>query len=151
MTTDRITLAVPAHALPHATPRQLLAAARTGLDEAVSQGPGMRYATAHLAALRCAAAVLAARTIPGGPPRGSRVTSVWALLVLVAPELTEWAAFFAAGTSKRAAAEAGIPRVVTDRDADDILRSAEQFLAVVEVGFGFTAANPLDAGHGGAK
>ncbi len=138
MTTDHIALAVPAHALPHSTPRQLLAMARAGLDEAAQQGPGMRYATAHLAALRCAAAVLAARAIPERRPRGPQVTSVWALLVLVAPELTEWAAFFADGTSKRAAAEAGIPRVVTDREADDILRSTEQFLAVVEVGFGFT-------------
>lgn len=145
MTTDRVTLAVPAHALPHSTPRQLLAAARTGLDEAVSQGPGMRYATAHLAALRCAAAVLAARAVPEGPPRGSRVASVWSLLVLVAPELTEWAAYFAAGTSKRAAAEAGIPRVVTDRDADELLRNAEQFLAVVGIGLGIVpTANPIN-------
>jgi len=98
----------------------------------------MRYATAHLAALRAAAAVLAARATPAGPGRRSRVTSVWSLLVLVAPELSEWATFFATGASKRSAAEAGIPRVVSAREADDLLRAAEQFIAVVEVGLGFS-------------
>jgi hypothetical protein len=66
------------------------------------------------------------------------VTSVWSLLVLVAPELTEWASFFAAGASKRSAAEAGIPRVVSAREADDLMRSAEQFIVVVEIGLGFS-------------
>jgi hypothetical protein len=45
--------------------------------------------------------------------------------------LREWASFFAAGASKRAAAEAGLP-VVTAREADDLLRDAERFLALVE-------------------
>jgi hypothetical protein len=62
--------------------------------------------------------------------------SVWALLAMVAPELGEWATFFAAGAAKRAAAEAGIPRVVTTREADDMLRDAERFLAVVETTLG---------------
>jgi hypothetical protein len=132
-------LPVPAHALPHRTPRELLTLARRGLEEAAEiRTDGMRYATAHLAALRAAAAVLAARATPAAPGRRSRVTSVWSLLVLVAPELTEWAAFFAAGASKRSAAEAGIPRVVSPREADDLMRSAEQFIAVVEVGLGFS-------------
>jgi len=132
-------LPVPAHALPHRTPRELLTLARRGLEEAAEiRTDGMRYATAHLAALRAAAAVLAARAAPASPGKRSRVTSVWSLLVLVAPELTEWAAFFAAGASKRSAAEAGIPRVVSAREADDLLRSAEQFIAVVEVGLGFS-------------
>jgi hypothetical protein len=54
------------------------------------------------------------------------------LLERVAPELAEWAAFFAAGAAKRAAAEAGHLRVVSDRDADDLVRDVEQFLRVVE-------------------
>jgi hypothetical protein len=46
----------------------LLAAARHGLDEAAtSSRPAQRYASAHLAALRCAAAVLAARARPELP------------------------------------------------------------------------------------
>jgi hypothetical protein len=140
MTVERVTLNVPAHALPARSSRELLQLARTGLAEAeATTAPGMRYATAHLAALRGAAAVLAGRAVPGVRGERSKVTSVWSLLVLVAPELTEWAAYFAAGSSKRSAAEAGIPHVVTDRDADDIVRTAGQFLTVVEVGFGFTA------------
>ena len=128
---------VPAHMLPHRTPAQLLTIARQGLVEAANTRPdGLRYAAAHLAALRAAAAVLAARARPAAPTRRSRVTSVWSLLVLVAPEFNDWATYFALGASKRAAAEAGIPRVVSTREADDILRAAEQFVAVVEVALG---------------
>ena len=118
----------------------LLGAARRGLVEAAGliRAPE-RYATAHLAALRAAAAVLAARVQPDRPgPRRSRPTSVWVLLPAIAPELEEWAAFFAAGAAKRAAAEAGLPRAVSDREADDLLRDAEAFLAVVEVTLGLT-------------
>ena len=137
---------VPAHMLPHRTPPQLLAIARQGLAEAAHTGPdGLRYATAHLAALRAAAAVLAARARPAASTRRSRVTSVWSLLVLVAPEFSEWASYFALGAGKRAAAEAGIPRVVTAREADDLLRAAEQFVAVVESALGLTYQPPLAA------
>lgn len=122
---------VPAHIMPHRTPAELLALARLGLAEAArTRADGLRYATAHLAALRAAAAVLAARARPE-PGRRNRLTSVWALLAVVAPELGEWATFFAAGASKRAAAEAGIPRAVTPREADDLARAAEQFVEVV--------------------
>lgn len=129
-------LAVPAHVLPHRSPAELLRLARQGLAEAaVTRPDGLRYATAHLAALRAAAAVLATRAQPV-PGQRNRLTSVWALLTRVAPDLSEWAAFFAAGAAKRAAAEAGIPRVVSTREADDLLRAAEQFTAVVEVALG---------------
>lgn len=132
-------LPVPAHALPQRSPRELLTMARRGLEEAAAMRPdGLRYATAHLAALRAAAAVLAARAVPSPGVRRSRPTSVWTLVVMVAPELRDWAAYFAAGATKRAAAEAGIPRVVTAREADNLMRSAEQFIAVVEVGLGFS-------------
>ena len=131
-------LPVAPHALPHRTPRELLTLARRGLEEAAeTRTDGLRYATAHLAALRAAAAVLAARAT-SAPGRRNRLTSVWALLVMVAPELNEWAAYFAAGAARRAAAEAGIPRVVSAREADDLLRAAEQFIAVVEVALGFS-------------
>jgi hypothetical protein len=46
--------------------------------------------------------------------------------------MQEWAAFFAAGAGKRAAAEAGLRRSVSERDADDLVRDAATFLAVVE-------------------
>ena len=136
---------VPAHMLPHRTPAQLLAIARAGLAEAAHTRPeGLRYATAHLAALRAAAAVLAARARPAAPTRRSRVTSAWSLLVLVAPEFSEWASYFALGASKRAAAEAGIPRVVSVREADDLLRAAEQFVSVVEAALGVAYQPTLD-------
>ena len=137
---------VPAHMLPHRTPAQLLTIARQGLVEAAqTRADGPRYATAHLAALRAAAAVLAARARPGAPTRRNRITSVWSLLVLVAPEFSEWASYFALGAGKRAAAEAGIPRVVSPREADDLLRAAEQFVAVVESALGLTYQPPLAA------
>lgn len=136
-------LPVPAHTLPNRTPRELIALARHGIAEALqTRTDGMRYAAAHLAALRAAAAVLAARAVPASPGRRSRVTSVWRLLVIVAPELAEWAAFFAAGATKRAAAEAGIPRVVTTREADDLTRASEQFIGVVEIALGLSPCQP---------
>ncbi|MEV0940648.1 SAV_6107 family HEPN domain-containing protein [Micromonospora wenchangensis] len=135
---------VPAHVLPHRTPTQLLTVARHGLAEAARTRPdGLRYAAAHLAALRAAAALLAARARPA-PARRRRITSVWVLLAGVAPELDEWSRYFAAAAGKRAAAEAGIPRVVSAREADDLLRAAEQFVTVVEQALGVTHQPALD-------
>ncbi|MBO4164212.1 MULTISPECIES: SAV_6107 family HEPN domain-containing protein [Micromonospora] len=135
---------VPAHVLPHRTPTQLLTVARQGLAEAAQTRPdGLRYAAAHLAALRAAAALLAARARPA-PARRRRITSVWVLLAGVAPELDEWSRYFAAAAGKRAAAEAGIPRVVNAREADDLLRAAEQFVTVVEQALGVTHQPALD-------
>jgi hypothetical protein len=123
--------------MPHRSPAELLALARQGILEASGPNPpGQRYATAHLAALRAAAAMLAARARPAIGPRRRRPTSVWVLLAGIAPELAEWAAFFSVGATKRAAAEAGIARVVSAREADDLLRDAERFLAVVETTLG---------------
>jgi len=120
----------------------LLVAARQGLGEAEGAlVPRERYALAHRSALRAAAAVLAARARPASGRR-SRPTSAWRLLVGVAPELGEWAEFFAAGAAKRAAAEAGRP-VVSQREADDLLRDADRFLAAVEAALGLTARLPL--------
>jgi hypothetical protein len=112
----------------------LLATARRDLAvAAVTSVPIERYAAAHLGALRTAAAVLAVRTRPAAT---KRPRNVWTLLPHVAPELTEWAAFFAAGARKRAAAEAGITRAVSGREADDLLRDAQTFLALVETTLG---------------
>lgn len=98
---------------------------------------GERFASAHLAALRAAAAVLAERARPASSSRRRRrPASVWSLLAAVAPEFSEWAAFFAAGAAKRAAAEAGIATAVTVREADDLVRDAEAFLVVVNVALG---------------
>ncbi|MGH3935007.1 MAG: SAV_6107 family HEPN domain-containing protein, partial [Pseudonocardiaceae bacterium] len=110
---------------PHAA-RTLLDQARQGLvDAEYTAHPVDRYIQAHLAALRAATAVLAARTTPR---RRTRPTSVWVLLATVVPELAEWSAFFAATAAMRSAAEAGVRRLVTQRDADDLVRQAREFL-----------------------
>jgi hypothetical protein len=141
--------AVPAGQLPlppalPAAAAQLLDQAHRALAEAgAAPDPRQRYATAHLGALRAAAAVLAARTRP--EPSRRRPRSAWALLGQVAPELGEWATFFAAGAAKRAAAEAGLSRAVTEREADDLVRDATTFLAVVESSLGGPPDHPRPA------
>ena len=117
----------------------LLQSARHGLAEAGEEGSaGSRYVAAHLAALRAAAAVVAARPAVSPGPRRKAPKSVWELLPRVEPALAEWAAFFAAGARKRAAAEAGLARAVSGAEADDLLRDAETFLSLVEETLGVT-------------
>jgi SAV_6107-like HEPN len=114
--------------------RMLLERSRAGLLQSCdARLCGERYVTAHLAALRAAAAVLAVRSRPGG--RGGP-RSVWEVLPRLAPELGEWAAFFASTASRRAAIEAGRTDVVTPREADDLLRDAEAFHHLVESSLG---------------
>jgi hypothetical protein len=125
---------------------ELMQAAHRGLAvAAMSARPVDRYAAAHLAALRAASAVLAVRARPAAPRR-RRPASAWTLLGQVAPELAEWSAFFAAGATKRAAAEAGLTRAVAPRDADDLLREAETFLGLVEAALGMVHQPALPAG-----
>ncbi|HWR46339.1 MAG TPA: SAV_6107 family HEPN domain-containing protein [Pseudonocardiaceae bacterium] len=116
--------------LSHCPPsvRILLKQARQGLlDAEYAARPVDRYAQAHLAALRAAAAVLAARA---RPRNRAQPASAWALLATVAPELAEWSTFFAATSATRAAAEAGVHRLVTERNADDLVRQAGEFLTL---------------------
>jgi hypothetical protein len=122
--------------------------ARGGLAQAAgSASAGERYAAAHLAALRAGAAVLAARSRPRTARRrrgrSSGPRNVWVDLAHVAPELAEWAEYFAAGAAKRAAAQAGLPRAVTARQADDMLRDADAFLGLVCVLLGLPHQEPL--------
>ncbi len=135
---------IPSVGLPRRSRDELLMAARHGLDEAsLVQVPAERYALAHLAALRVAAAVLADRA-QARPGHRGRPASAWRLLAAVAPELAEWAQFFAAGAARRAAAEAGLP-VVGTRDADDLVRQVEIFLGVVETTLGLPSQPVLPA------
>lgn len=109
--------------------KDLLADAGRGLDTAIrATDAADRYAAAHLAALRGAAALLASRAKPG---RG-RLGNAWELLGRVAPDLAEWALFFRAGVGKRQLAEAGIGRAISAREADDMLRQTAEFLDLVE-------------------
>ncbi len=137
------TLTGPRHRVSP-TVRNLLETARRGLAEADAESdPGTRYICAHLAALRAAAAIVAARGEPGTGGRRRRPRSVWELLPQVEPALAEWAAFFAASAAKRAAAEAGLPRAATAREAEDLLRDAETFLSVAERALGIDSQPTL--------
>ncbi|MEU8353627.1 SAV_6107 family HEPN domain-containing protein [Streptomyces sp. NPDC048845] len=128
----------------------LLAQARSGLEEAAElPTPNERFATAHLAALRTAAAVLAVRGRPEPTPRRRRqIRSAWEVLPEVAPELTEWSALFAAGASRRARAEAGIADAASSRDADDLIRDAGMFLRIVERLLALQPVLPQPRGEG---
>lgn len=112
------------------TPAALLRQAECGIAAAEAETePAERFAQAYLSALRAAAAMLAHR---GRPHRGrARPTSAWTLLSSVAPELREWAAFFAACSSTRAAVQAGRVRLVSARSADDLVRQAGQFIGLI--------------------
>jgi hypothetical protein len=122
----------------------LMASARHGLVAAQSETTaGARYVAAHLAALRAAAAVVAARAEPGSTGRRKKPQSVWELLPRVEPALCEWAAFFAAGAGKRAAAEAGLLRALSPREADDLLRDAGTFVGLAESALGIPAQEIL--------
>jgi hypothetical protein len=131
------------YSLP-ATTHSYLERAAESLREAITATEvTTRYACAHVAALRAAAALLAAKAHPQ-PAARRRQKNAWVLLAEVAPELAEWAAFFAAGAAKRAAAEAGSTRAVTEREADDLVRDADRFLAVVEQTLGLAPHVPYE-------
>lgn len=122
--------------LPATTHAYLMRSA-SSLAEAIEAGDvATRYACAHVAALQAAAALLAARSTPTLSARRRPQRNAWVLLSEVAPELTDWAAFFSAGAAKRAAAEAGSTRAVTGPEADQLVRDADRFLAVVEQSLG---------------
>ena len=132
-TTGRAHRAVPGSALA------LIAQSRGVLAEAtMAWDPGERFRLAHLAALRAAAAVVADRGRPAGARR--RLMSVWVLLDTIAPELSDWTRYFAAGASQRAAVEAGARHAVGRRAADDQVRSAEEFVLTIERTLGMLAA-----------
>ncbi len=129
--------------LPAAT-HSYLERATDSLREAITSSIAPeRYAHAHVSALRATAALLAARAQPVPPSRRARQKNAWVLLAEVAPELAEWASFFSAGAGKRAAAESGSRRAVTEREADDLVRDADRFLALVEISLGLVEHVPI--------
>ncbi|MBD2758661.1 hypothetical protein IEE94_03935 [Yimella sp. cx-573] len=105
-----------------------------------------RYRCAQLGALRAAAALLAARsrrTSRSGP------RSVWQVVATVAPELTEWAEFFAATGQRGQVFDRGVRRP-TQREADDLIRDAETFLGMVlqALGLPMGPSAPLEISSG---
>jgi hypothetical protein len=131
---------VPVHAPVAATVLELVDRSRGSLLAACrTSSVSERYVEAHLAALRAAAALMAARS---RPTRRSRLRSVWEVLPEVAPELTEWAVFFAGTAQQRAALERGT-RVPSAREADDLLRQSETFHGLIQSCLGLPLSYPL--------
>ena len=123
--------AAPAPAPRSAGVREILADAQRCLDRAMaSTDLADRYAAAHLGALRGASAVLA--TLPRPVSRTVRNASAWTQLERLAPEFAPWAAFFAAGSAKRKAAEAGMTRLITAAETDDLIRQTGRFLELID-------------------
>jgi hypothetical protein len=121
--------------------------ARNALAEAeLAERPSDRYLAAHLTALRVVAIVLTHRARSGIARPSGRPRNAWRMLAEVAPELAEWAAFFAATQAKRDAVRAGATSIVSAREADDLVRDVEAFLRLVERAVGFSAMRirPLD-------
>jgi hypothetical protein len=142
--TQVTTEAVPGF-LPATTHAYLLRSASSLAEAMETDDVATRYALAHVAALQAAAALLAARSAPAVTARRRPQRNAWVLLNEVAPELADWAAFFSAGAGKRAAAEAGSSRAVTASEADQLVRDADRFLAVVEQSLGLVPHAALAA------
>ncbi len=132
--TPRTTAAPPSTGL-----LELVDGARTSLLRASRAGDvPERHVHAQLAALRAAAALVAARRPDAGPVdassrHGAGSPTLWELLPDLAPELAEWAGFFAHSSTRRWAVDgAGDPAaLVSAREADDLLRQAETFVGLV--------------------
>jgi hypothetical protein len=122
-----------------ATTLELVERARADLLQAcLSRDVSERYRQSRLGAMRAAAALVSARTRgarPGGPQ------SLWELVPAAAPELTEWAEFFAIATQH--GGQRPVRPVVSAREADDLLRQAETFVGLVCRSLGL----PVVAGH----
>lgn len=102
----------------------------------LAQQPAERYLLAHEAALRVAAGAMAERPRRRGQlhtPSGGRRNG-WAVLAELAPELGEWAEYFASLQLKRRAVAAGAVALVTEREADDLVRDVRAFRAAVDLG-----------------
>jgi hypothetical protein len=130
----------PDHASPQLAPsaltllesaRQMLAAGEHDTSAA------SRYLAAHLAALRAAAAVVAAKQEPGIPRRRKRPRNIWELLPGAEPAFSEWAARFAIAGAHGPVGLCRI-RVVSRRQADKLLRDAKAFVSLAEDTLGVT-------------
>lgn len=107
----------------------LLAQARHGLADAGRERTlAARFAASYLSALRAGAAILAAKGRPHR--RAAKPQSTWALLASTAPEVAQWAEYFAARSATHASAQAGITRGIDDAMVDDQRRRAEEFVAL---------------------
>lgn len=110
--------------------RALLKRAHRELDDALTQRSlREKFIRAHMAALRAAAAALAL-----SPPETKRgkVKSAWVQLAELGPQWAPWVEFYTASAQTRAAIEAGLLREIAERDVEQAVQVASQFLHVVE-------------------
>ena len=97
-----------------------------------------RYASARLAALRAAAAVVAAKPDAGILERRKRPRNIWELLPRAEPAFTGWAAHFAAVARAYRPARWRRVRAVSHRQADRMLCDAQAFVSLAEDTLGVT-------------
>ncbi len=130
MRTGRSVTGVRPAPIPVATAQLLRRADAELLAARFAADPDDRFVHAHLAALRAAAALVAAWGVPS-KRRGPR--AVWELLARTAPEFEGWTAYFAAGAPLRADVEAGVTGVVSDARAGEVLATAEDFVDEIRI------------------
>lgn len=122
------------------TTLELFFRARESLADAyAAAGTAQRHLAARTAALRAAAAVVAAR----GGGLGGRLSDPWVLLVRLAPELAEWADYFSV-VAQRGAELTASRAPVGAREADDLLRAAESFIDQICPLLGLPPTGELD-------
>ncbi|MDH6279652.1 hypothetical protein M2280_000861 [Prescottella agglutinans] len=119
------------------------------LSEAAGAGESAeRFRCAYLAALRGAAAVLAATEgkARASASRRPRSRSAWVLMARAAPEFAAWADYFAEHSALRASIEAGVTRAIADADADRFYGEVGRFLTAVEDFLPAVGRNSSDRG-----
>ena len=130
MRTGHKTRGVRPAPLPFATAQLLRRADAELLAARFTAEPDEQFVHAHLAALRAAAALVAAW---GAPTRRGGPRAVWDLLARTAPEFEKWTAYFASGAQARADIEAGVEDVVTADRAGEVLATAEDFVDEIRI------------------
>ena len=134
--------------LPLATVQLLRRADSELLAARFTADPDDRFVHAHLAALRAAAAVVAAWGRPT-TRRGPR--AVWDLLATVAPEFQSWTTYFASGASARADIEAGVAGVVDDARSGELLAAAEDFVDEIRIALEESSVAAVSAPRTGTR
>src|SRR5262249_18230934 len=115
----------------------LVEQARAMLRDAAAAGEaGERFRLAHLAALRGTAALFAPRARPAGK---RRLGSAWGPVRAGGAARAEGSRYFPGPAGKRAAVEAGAHSVVSEREAEDQLHAADQFVTLIEGTLGLLA------------
>lgn len=115
--------------------REALVRAEALYTEAIGEDdPGDHFRTLYLAALRGASAVIEYHTAEGAITATMRRRSrnAWVLLGSLPGQWSQWAAYFAGFSGRRAAVEAGAVHRVTEEDAEELFRSVGQFLDRVQ-------------------